>query len=146
MKKKCQTPIAPSGHHPLRTLIVDDSTLLLACLRQLLDTQALVQVVGTAANGREALAQADALTPDLVLMDLHMPIMDGLQAAALLRRRLPSTRIIMMSLDETAITKATARALGVHGFVGKTQITGTLMAEIQRVCLLNDADDERGAA
>ena len=134
MKPKCKTPIAPDGIlNPLRTLIVDDSALLLSCLCRLLGTQAFVQVVGTAANGSEALRKAQTLTPDLVLMDLHMPCMDGLQATTLLRRRLPKTRIIIMTLDDTGETKAATRAHGAHGFVGKSRIVHDLMTEIRRV-------------
>jgi DNA-binding NarL/FixJ family response regulator len=144
MKKECSTPLSADGLlHPLRTLIVDDSTLLLTCLHRLLDTQALVQVVGTAVNGVEALRKAETLVPDLVLMDLHMPGMDGLQATALLRCRLRHTRIIILTMDETVKTRAAARAHGAHGFVGKAELTGTLMAEIRRVFRLNGADDAR---
>ena len=103
-------------------------------------------MVGTAANGGEALHKADVLAPDLVLMDLHMPCMDGLQATALLRRRLPTTRIIIMTLDETAKTKAATRAQGAHGFVGKSRMSDDLMAEIRRVFRPKHADDERGTA
>ena len=119
---------------PVRTLIVDDSMLLLSSLRQHLDKEALVQVVGTAANGSEALHEADVLTPDLVLMDLNMPVMDGLQATALLRSRLPNTRIIIMTMDETLQAKDAARVHGAHGFVDKMQMPTTLMAEVRRVC------------
>ena len=143
----CSTSSPKNGiPRPLRTLLVDDSALLLTCLRRVLDTHALFQVVGTAANGSEALHKANSLAPDLVLMDLHMPGMDGLQATALLRRRLPDARIIIMTLDETAKNKTAARAHGAHGFVGKTQIAKTLMAEIHRVFPLNDTAEERGTA
>ena len=128
---------------PLRILIADDSTLFLTCLHRLLDAQTLVQVVGTAANGREAIHQADALAPDLVLMDLDMPGMDGLQATTLLRRRQPNTRIILMTLDETVKARAAARAHGAHGFVGKSRMVGDLMTEIKRVFELKHAEDER---
>jgi len=147
MQKERQTPLESSGIlHPLRTLIVDDSTLFLTCVRRLLDTQALIQVVGTAANGHEAVHQADVLLPDLVLMDLDMPGMNGLEATVLLRGRLPNTRIIIMTLDETVKTKAAASAHGAHGFVGKPHMIRTLMAEIRRVFRPNDADDKRGIA
>jgi len=147
MQNNCKTPIAPSGiRPPLRTLLVDDSTVFVTRLRQLLDRQALIQVVDTAANGSEALHKAEALAPDLVLMDLHMPGMDGLQATALLSRHLPNTRIIIMTLDETVAVQTAARTHGAHGFVGKTQITKTLMADIQRVFLLNDTADGRATA
>ena len=134
MKKKIETTHEPVVAPPqIRTLVVDDSALLLSCLLRLFHAQELVQVVGTAANGREALDKADGLAPDLVLMDLHMPCMDGLQATALLRHRLPKTRIIIMTLDDTGETKAATRAHGAHGFVGKSRIVHDLMAEIRRV-------------
>ena len=146
MKKECTTPNALSGIlRPLRTLIVDDSTIFLSCLHRLLDRQALIQVVDTAASGSEALHKAEALAPDLVLMDLHMPGMGALQATELLHRRLPNMRIIIMTLEETVAAKAAARTHGAHGFVGKTQITKSLMAEIQRVFLWNDPADESGS-
>jgi len=126
--------IPTNSHSPLlRTLIVDDSALLLACLIEILDTQTLVQVVDSAADGCEALRKADLHTPDLVLMDLNMPRMDGLEATALLRSRLPNTRIIIMTLDENVKTKAAAHAHGAHGFIGKGRIVSDLMKEIRRV-------------
>ena len=146
MQKVGQTPLESSTLPPLRTLIVDDSKLFLTCVRRLLDTQELIQVVGTAANGREAVHQADVLLPDLVLMDLDMPGMNGLEATEILRLRLPNARIIIMTLDETVKNKAAARAHGAHGFVGKPHMIRTLTAEIRRVFLLNGADDERGIA
>lgn len=147
MKKACKTAVAPGGvPQPLRALLVDDSALLLSHLSQILDAQGLVLVVGTAADGREALDKADALEPDLVLMDLHMPHMNGLQATAILRRRLPGARIIIMTLDETPESEAAARAHGAHGFVGKTRMAKTLTPEIRRVFSLNGADEERDPA
>ena len=141
MNKEGKTDIAPGGsRHPLRTLIVDDSTPLLSHLRRFLDAQAFVHVVGTADNGSEALLKADELTPDLVLMDLNMPYMDGLQATGHLRRRQPNARIIIMTLDETAKTKAAARAHGAHGFVGKSRLPEDLMAEIRRVFRLTHGE------
>jgi len=144
MKDEYKTRDAPSAIlHPLRTLIVDDSVLLLSCLRRLLEPQDLVHVVDTAANGSEALRKADALTPDLVLMDVNMPRMNGLQAAEILRRLLPNTRIIIMTLDETVETKTAARAHGADGFVGKRRIVSDLMPEIRRVFRLRYAVAKR---
>ena len=134
MNSNGKTPRVPdSTRDPIRTLIVDDSFMFLSCLRELLDTQTQVDVLGTAYNGNEALQKANELTPDLVLMDLHMPYMDGLETAALLRQRLPRTRIIIMTLDETAEAQAAACAHGAHGFIAKSRIIRDLMPEIHRV-------------
>lgn len=127
---------------PIRTLIVDDSALMLTCLRDLLATQAGLLVVGTASNGSEALQKAAALTPDLVLMDLNMPVMGGLKATVELRRRLPDTRIIIMTMEEVGQAKAAARAHGAHGFIQKEMIVSDLAAEIQRVFRLKTALNE----
>jgi DNA-binding NarL/FixJ family response regulator len=146
MKNERETSLSPGGSvRRLRTLLVDDSPMLLASLRRFLDAEASIQVVGTAANGGEALHKADALDPDLVLMDLNMPGMNGLQTTALLRLRLPKTRIIILTMDATASTHAAAREHGAHGFVGKVTMMATLLAEIRRVCLSNGAADEGGA-
>lgn len=127
----------------LRTLIVDDSAFIVICLNEYLDGQAALQVIGTAANGSEAVRKADALKPDLVLMDVQMPCMDGLQATDLLRQRLPNTRIILMTLDDTDAIKAAAQAHGAHGFIAKERLACDLMTEIRRVCQLPDSGSKK---
>lgn len=118
---------------PLRTLVVDDSIELLMGLCSYLRAQPLVEVVGTAMDGSDALHMAELLGPDLILMDLHMPVMGGLQTMAILRRRAPNTRIIIMTLDDSAIAEAQARALGADGFIDKLRIMDDqLMAEVRR--------------
>jgi DNA-binding NarL/FixJ family response regulator len=147
MTRERKTPMAPAGAFcPVRTLLVDDSTVLLSCMSLVLGSHRLVQVVGTAVDGREALSKAVALMPDLVLMDLHMPRMDGLQATEVLRRRLPGIRIIIMTLDETTRVRTEALAHGADGFVGKSRMTHELTTEIQRVFQLKCADDERAGS
>jgi two-component system, NarL family, nitrate/nitrite response regulator NarL len=145
MKTESKTPRpARDGRQPLRTLLVDDSALILSCLQHFLRAETIVRVVGTAANGLEALERAMALAPDLVLMDLHMPQMDGLQAASCLCRRLPSARIIIMSLAEPVTAQACARAHGAHGFVEKGRIIEALMPEIRRVFRLKKIAGREG--
>jgi DNA-binding NarL/FixJ family response regulator len=117
MKQTPTTPPAPDNFpHPLRTLVVDDSVVLLEGLCAYFKTQPLFQVVGTAMDGSEALHMAELPGPDLVFMDLRKPVMDGLQATAILRRRLPNIRIILMTLEDSATAEAEARAHGAHLF------------------------------
>lgn len=131
---KQETPPTIEGSRPFRTLIVDDSAVLREKLCDYFREQSRFEVVGTARDGIEALERAEALRPDFVLMDVRMPRLNGLEAAAILRRRLPGLRIILMSLDDTAALRSAAARQGAHGFIGKRQIiTSHLMKEIGRV-------------
>ena len=119
---------------PLRTLVVDDSAVLLENLCFFLKGKPLFQVFATAGDGSEALRLATLHEPDLVLMDLNMPVLDGLQATARLRRDLPKLRIIIMTVDDSAQAKSAALAHGAHGFIRKESIMNdaTLMAEVRK--------------
>ena len=144
MKQTPTTPPTPDNFpHPLRTLVVDDSAVVLKCLVAQLETQPLFQVVGTAMDGSEALHMAELLGPDLVFMDLRMPVMDGLQATAILRRRVPNTRIIVMTMMDSATAEAEARAHGAHGFIGKLRIVNDLITEVRHAFHSNHTKDER---
>jgi two-component system nitrate/nitrite response regulator NarL len=136
MQTKLQAQEGPCGElsPPLRTLIADDSSIFLTSLKRLLQLQGTIQVVGTAADGREALEKARQLIPDLVLLDLHMPVMDGFQTASLLRQQVPHSRIIIMTVDEVASLATACLTHGAHGFITKSKVITTLMAEIQHVC------------
>lgn len=118
---------------PFRTLVVDDSAFLLERLCRLLDAQPMIELIGTARQGLEALYLAEVLQPDLVLMDLNMPLLDGVHAAAMLRRRHRHLLVIIMSIDGSPEAQASARAHGAHGFVWQPRIYGDLMSEIHRV-------------
>jgi DNA-binding NarL/FixJ family response regulator len=132
MNQTPTTPPAPNNFpQPLRTLVVDDSFRFLKALCAYLQTEPLFQVVGTAMGGGEALHMAEVLGPDLVLMDLNMPVMDGLQATAILRRRLPNMRIIIMTMEDSATAEAKAQAHGAHGFIWKPQIIDDLITEVR---------------
>jgi len=167
MKQTPTTPPAPESFpHPLRTLVgraifgapiqadnflhrslmavVDDYVVLLERLCAYFKAQPLFQVVGTAMNGSEALHMAELLGPDLVLMDLRMPFMDGLQATAILRRRVPNIRIIIMTMEDSATAEAEARTHGAHGFISKPRIIGDHLLTAVRCAFQSDhSNDER---
>ncbi len=100
---------------PVRVLLVDDQALFREALGTLLATHDGIDVVGEAGNGEEALSQAAALTPDVVLMDLRMPVLDGVGATRQLRRAHPAVQVIALTTfddDEDVFAALRAGAVG----------------------------------
>lgn len=104
---------------PVRVMLVDDEPLLRSLLRMMLHRTGRYEVVGEAGDGREALELASAITPDLVLLDLSMPRMDGLEALPHLRRLVPQAHVIVLSGFAAASAATTATAAGAHGYLEK---------------------------
>jgi DNA-binding NarL/FixJ family response regulator len=94
-----------------RVLIVDDQPSIRTALRILLDTHCF-QVCGEAADGSEAIEKVLALKPDIVILDIKMPRMNGIDAAHEIRRISPNTKIIFLTLHDTAIYEKNTRAFG----------------------------------
>jgi two-component system, NarL family, response regulator LiaR len=92
----------------IRILIVDDHSVVRQGLRMFLSTDLGMEVVGEASNGSEAVAQAESLQPDVVLMDLLMPGMDGVQAIGIIRQRFPHVEVIALTsvLEDHAVVSA----------------------------------------
>jgi DNA-binding NarL/FixJ family response regulator len=100
---------------PVRVLLVDDQALFREALATLLATRDDIDVVGEAGNGHEALSRAAELTPDVVLMDLRMPVLDGVAATRRLRLELPGVRVIALTTfddDEDVFAALRAGAVG----------------------------------
>jgi DNA-binding NarL/FixJ family response regulator len=102
-----------------RVLVVDDAANLRELLTLLLDTEDDFEVIGTASDGKQALLVADALQPDIVLLDLAMPVMDGMQALPQLRSRLPGAIIVIFSGFEQAPLVDEALAAGADAYLEK---------------------------
>jgi DNA-binding NarL/FixJ family response regulator len=98
----------PNQQPVLRVLVVDDQRLMRDGIASLLGIQDGVEVIGTAANGQEAVEQALALQPDVILMDVRMPVMDGVAATREVRRQLPTCQVLMLTTfdDEEYIIEA----------------------------------------
>ncbi|SNT49581.1 DNA-binding response regulator, NarL/FixJ family, contains REC and HTH domains [Asanoa hainanensis] len=92
----------------VRVLVVDDQQLIRESIASLLEVQPGIVVLGTAADGRDAVEKTLALAPDVVLMDVRMPTMDGVEAAAILHRRAPTCRVVMLTTfdDEEYVVEA----------------------------------------
>lgn len=92
-----------------------------------------LRVVGEAANGQAALAMASQLRPDVILMDIEMPEMDGIAAAAALRAAAPHTAVVLLTFHDDAAHRARARAAGAAAFVPKQAAEAVLLTAIRQV-------------
>ncbi|NMG31619.1 response regulator [Aromatoleum evansii] len=117
----------------LRILLADDHTLVRAGLRALLTTFPSVTVVGEATNGREALERARALQPDVVLMDISMKDLNGLEATALLRKEVPKARVIVLSMHVSEDYVMQALRAGAAGYLIKDAAPLELELALQAV-------------
>ena len=111
----------------IRVLIADDDAGFLASLEQLIDRQPELQVIGAAANGLEAIELAEQLAPDAVVLDLHMPLLDGVTAAARLRRDHPSLCLIALTGDDAPALHRAVREAGADEVLLKDELVGGLL-------------------
>jgi len=116
-----------------RILIVDDHTIMREGLRALLEGDARFEVVDAVDDGREAVRAAVALQPDLVLMDLAMPHMDGLTAIPQLKRRCPQLRVLALTMHKTEEHIRAALQAGACGYVLKDSSRSELFMAIENV-------------
>jgi DNA-binding NarL/FixJ family response regulator len=117
----------------IRILLADDHVLVRAGLSQLLDAQADIEVVGVACDGQEALEMARQLSPDVVLMDLQMPIVDGITAIGELTVELPEISVIALTTFQEPQQVTAALAAGARGYLVKDVEPEVLVAGIRAV-------------
>jgi DNA-binding NarL/FixJ family response regulator len=118
---------------PLRVLIVDDQLLYAEAISVLLRQQEGMEVVGVAGDGREAIELAVALRPDVVLMDIQMPRLDGISATRRIRSRLPSTKVLVMTgLTGDEHVEESLRA-GAEACIKKFSSAGDLLTAIEQL-------------
>lgn len=116
---------------PNRILIVDDSIVIRKILRETLGRELGWEVCGEASNGREGIEKAQQLKPDLIVLDLAMPVMNGLDAAHELTRLVPGVPLVMFTNFETAHLKREALSAGIRAIVSKDGSIGALVSSIQ---------------
>lgn len=117
----------------IRLLIVDDHAVLRAGLRTLLNLQSDLEVVGEAAEGPEALEKVQRLQPDVVLMDISLPGMEGLEATAELKKRHPEVRVLILTMHEDRRYLSPALKAGASGYVVKRAADTELLEAIRAV-------------
>jgi DNA-binding NarL/FixJ family response regulator len=117
-----------------RILLVDDVEVVRSTLRSLL---AECTICGEAENGLVALDQVRQLKPDVVVLDITMPVMNGLKATVEIRRFAPSTKIILFTINDTPEAQEAARMVGADALVAKSRAGTDLLPTVQRFTLEN---------
>lgn len=118
---------------PLRVLIADDHRLFAEALQAILASDERIEVVGQASDGSEAVALARTLGPDVVLMDVSMPVLDGFEATREIRARSEDTRVLMLTGSNARADVDRSREAGAAGYVTKDRIASELVAAIVEV-------------
>ena len=133
VRRPLQSRTGQPGSRPIRILLVDDHAVIRQALRMLLESQSELEVIGDVENGREAVLAVAQLSPDVVLMDVVMPGLNGLEATRQIRRSAPATRVVMLSgfVDEDQLLES-LRA-GASGYIIKKSDISELVLAIQTV-------------
>ena len=116
----------------IRVLLVDDQPAVRRGLRVRFQLEPDMQVVGEASTGREALTLAQALTPDVVLLDIEMPGVDGIETTAALKTLVSQSAVVILSIHTDRQTRMRAQAAGAVAFVEKRGTTDTLLSAIRQ--------------
>ena|SRR5687767_12320531 len=119
------------GAATLRVLIADDQELFVDALRALLEMEQGIDVVATAPNGLEAVERAVELEPEVVLMDVSMPVLDGFEATRAIRERIPGTRVLFVTGSNAEEDLERAREAGASGYISKDKIAAELVDAIR---------------
>ena len=118
------------GNTPVRVLIADDHRLFAEALQAMLATDERIEVVGRASDGKEAVELARRLRPDVVALDISMPVMDGFEAAAELEKLEPPPAVLILTGSSSPQDIDRARRAGVKGYVTKDAIAARLVEAI----------------
>lgn len=123
----------PHKSERLRVLVVDDHVFIRRGVCGLFAEHPDFEVCAEAANGQEAINQVRKLNPHVVILDISMPVMTGLEAAAEIRRIAPTTRIVMLTMHDGAAQRDLARKAGADAFVTKTEAASQLIQVVRSV-------------
>lgn len=122
-----------SGRRNIKVLLIDDHPLVIEGIRSVLDTYSHIEVVGSVSTAREGLALASRTSPDVVMMDINMPGISGLEAIELFKEAHPKARILMLSMHDSREYISSSVIHGASGYVLKDVSTNEIIAAIEAV-------------
>lgn len=118
---------------PSRILIVDDHDVVRQGVRKILETQNDWEVAGEAANGEEAVRLVQELRPDAIVMDITMPVMNGLDATTEITKRNPDSKVLILTMHESPTLSSPIRNPGAKGLVTKSKAMSELTPALQTI-------------
>ena len=118
---------------PIRVLLADDHTILRAGLRMMLSVQPDIEIVGEASDGRQAITEAQRLQPDVILMDITMPELNGIEATRKVKKLLPETRVLVLTMHENEEYLFQVLRAGASGYILKEAADTELISAIRSV-------------
>ena len=114
----------------IRVVLADDHTVVRTGLKAVLGAARDIHVIGEAQNGREAVAMAERLDPDVVVMDLTMPDVDGIEVSTRLTREDPSRAVVLTSTRDATECAPLVKSCGARGFIPKSELSGAALAAL----------------
>lgn len=125
--------LAPDTPPRTKVVIVDDHPMVAEGIEAILETYDDLQVIGRLCNGRELVKQVETLAPDVILLDLNMPEINGLSATEMVLEKCPDTRILILSMHDSAEYISTAMSHGARGYILKDVPTDEIRLAIEAV-------------
>ncbi len=126
----------------VRILIVDDHEIFRRGLRSLLESRVDWEVCGEATDGQQAVDKAKQLQPDVIVLDITMPRLNGLDATTVIRKEVPSAKVVILSQHQPALMKQVALTAGAGAYVTKSEVSRELMTAIDGL-LSKDSNSTR---
>jgi DNA-binding NarL/FixJ family response regulator len=117
----------------IRTLIVDDDERFRCLIKGMLLRELGIDVIGEAENGQNAIFKAEELKPEVVLMDIRMPGMNGLETTSMLKKAMPGLKVIILTILDMDEYKEAAKAVGADGYILKKSVKEDLIREISSI-------------
>ena len=127
------TEAAPTPTGSIKVLIADDQELFVDALDAILSADDRIEVIGRAGNGEEAVRLEEELGPDVVLMDISMPVLDGIEATIAIHKRRPTACVLMLTGSSSNTDVDRARRAGAAGYITKDRIAADLVEAIVAV-------------
>jgi DNA-binding NarL/FixJ family response regulator len=130
----------------MRCLLVDDHESVRVGVTAILSSRPDIQICGEASNGKEAVEKARELKPDLIILDVTMPVLDGINSAKEIRKFMPDVPILFFSMHNGVYLVHEAKLAGVQGFVSKTDARATLLDAVDALVKKQTYFPDRGTS